>query len=144
METTMARPRCKTLDLQALALDRTTERPTQRVRNALTAQLTAAKHPEVIDDVALIAVELVTNAIRHANGCATFMMAVLEDGVLVAVQDKSPQSPQPEPGGLDDEGGRGLHIVSCLATQWGWAPTDRGKEVWALIQWPKREESACM
>ena len=61
-------------------------------------------------------------------------------GHLIAeVRDPSEARPELVAPGVDDEGGRGLHLVEALATEWGWYPlpadgTLTGKVVWA--SWP--------
>ena len=44
-----------------------------------------------------------------------------------------PRRPEPRDASLLSEGGRGLHIVDALASEWGAAPTGRGKSVWFWI-----------
>ena len=71
----------------------------------------------------LLAGELVTNAIAHTPTTTVGVGLVVcldDDAVRVEVHDTSPQLP--ELGGLaswDTESGRGLGLVSALATCWG-------------------------
>jgi anti-sigma regulatory factor (Ser/Thr protein kinase) len=73
--------------------------------------------------VVLLAGELVTNAIAHTPTTTVGVGLVVcldDDAVRVEVHDTSPQPP--ELGGLassDTESGRGLGLVSALATCWG-------------------------
>lgn len=82
----------------------------------------------------LLVSELVTNAIVHGRSGATVDASLGADGVLrVAVADDS-AAPLPAVDRHPQataEGGRGLLIVSLLATRWGVAPTrGGGKAVW--------------
>jgi anti-sigma regulatory factor (Ser/Thr protein kinase) len=93
------------------------------------------------DDVVVVAVELVTNAIRHtASGRGGLVMvevtwcgpvlrvAVADDGAAGGPRLAAGQ------GGLA-EGGRGLHLVRALAASTGVCGDDRGRLVWADIAW---------
>jgi len=85
-----------------------------------------------------VAVELVTNAIRHtASGRGGLVMvevtwcgpvlrvAVADDGAAGGAQLAAGQA----------EGGRGLHLVRALAASTGVCGDDRGRLVWADIAW---------
>lgn len=54
--------------------------------------------------------------------------------VVLMVWDPSSAVPVVKSPGLDDEGGRGLHLVEALATKWGhrWL-TGGGKVVWCTF-----------
>ncbi len=97
------------------------------VRAVLTGNDAAAT--EVVDDVVLVVSELVTNAVRHANGPIVLEVQRHSDGVEVGVEDASPVLPHPRSG--DEEGGRGLPIVDALASCWGVHNCPTGKRVWA-------------
>ena len=92
--------------------------------------------PETVETARLLTSELVTNAIAHGSGLVS--MSVDYDGrrVRVEVRDESPGRPEPRDASLLSEGGRGLHIVDALATEWGAAPSGRGKSVWFWIDTP--------
>ena len=80
-----------------------------------------------VDEVVLVASELVTNAVVHARSAPLFK-AVFDDGWLrLEVHDDSADPPTMRAPRHD---GYGLHIVSQLADGWGWTPTDPGKHVW--------------
>jgi len=83
------------------------------------------------DEVALLTTELATNAVVHAG--TAMQIEVLGDagGITVRVTDGSravlgPSLPPP----MLAEGGRGLHLVDSLASEWGVAYGRRGKSVW--------------
>jgi anti-sigma regulatory factor (Ser/Thr protein kinase) len=108
------------------------------VRHELSADLALRGiDPDSIDEVVLVASELVGNAVRHThsvNGTGLAVDWALDDaGVTVQVADPSPAAPAPRDAADTEAGGRGLHIVEALADDWGVRPTDGGKRVWAHI-----------
>jgi anti-sigma regulatory factor (Ser/Thr protein kinase) len=78
----------------------------------------------------LLASELVTNAIRHATGPVEVEVTAIEDGARVTVTDRSTTPPRTRPPAPHAPGGRGLRLVSTLASRWGCDPTPDGKQVW--------------
>lgn len=91
---------------------------------------------DVIETVALIVSELLTNAIRYCDVRHQVHAAVLRDGdqLRVEVSDPSDAKPTLTTAGPDDEGGRGLVLVQALAVDFG--VRDRaviGKTVWATV-----------
>ena len=88
--------------------------------------------PGLVEDLRLVASELATNAILHAQ--TTFTVALLGDheSVLLTVRDGSALAPVRLLAPVIDTGGRGLAIVAELSHSWGTTPnTDGGKSVWA-------------
>jgi len=90
-----------------------------------------------VDDVLLLTSELVTNAVRHGGSAVTLHVALGSDVIEIAVEDGSALLPT-QPTALADnpyrEGGRGLLIVSALASEWGiQAKPSGGKRVWARL-----------
>lgn len=101
---------------------------------------------DLLDDASLCVSELATNAALHTS--STFMHIVLglhsdvlrgsvEDDGTVPVQAVIPRPGFPDPDDqaellLEDEAttGRGLAIVSILASDWGVETTRGGKQVW--------------
>jgi anti-sigma regulatory factor (Ser/Thr protein kinase) len=80
--------------------------------------------------VALILTELVSNAVRHAGGCAA--VDLQSDGqTILTVTDRSPVHPRLQ--GSFDDGGRGLLIVDALCRRWGTDSRGTGKRVWAEL-----------
>jgi anti-sigma regulatory factor (Ser/Thr protein kinase) len=86
--------------------------------------------------LALLTTEVVSNAVRHgpSDGHVEVVAERESDEFTVAVRDESPRRPvlrrQPATSG----GGRGIHIVDCLADNWGVEATRDGKKVWFSIQ----------
>lgn len=96
-------------------------------------QVTLGAVGELIDDVVLVTSELVTNAVRHGSPPVGLLARAGSRWLRVEVHDHSSAMPVPQHADDDDEQGRGLGIVSALATRWGTRPTTAGKVVWAEI-----------
>jgi len=78
----------------------------------------------------LLVSELVTNAIKYAKG-EILLRLILESGSLACeVHDSSPALPRVLQVDKDAENGRGLHVVSQLASRWGARRNHSGKVVW--------------
>ena len=104
-----------------------------QARNDLAAFLRAHDHEALVAIATLMVSELATNSIVHASGPIT-LRAQLDDHTLrVNIDDPHQRLPQArEP---DRHGGRGLHIVATLATQWGTEPIhEAGKATWFAIR----------
>ena len=103
------------------------------VRNAFSQ---AGLDDETASDAALIASELVTNAVRHAQPLPSGHLAVEwtfgPDGYRIAVTDGGGGSTiAPRQAGHDDPSGRGLQIVASLSDDWGVIANPTGTTVWA-------------
>ncbi|MER6605774.1 ATP-binding protein [Streptomyces sp. NPDC000927] len=105
---------------------------TQARHDASLVLLTWHLEP-LIESAELIVTELVANAIQHGEGPIEFSITRIEDGVKLAVADRSPNSPDPRPADPLDEGGRGILLVEALATSWGCQEKRNGKQVWAEL-----------
>jgi anti-sigma regulatory factor (Ser/Thr protein kinase) len=108
------------------------------VRRSIAADL-HVRHvaQERIDDVILVASELVSNAVIHARPPPDAELDVAwevePDAVVVRVLDGSPELPRGRTTNETDTRGRGLFIVAMLARDWGVRRTDHGKQVWARV-----------
>jgi two-component sensor histidine kinase len=110
-------------------------------RQKIAADLAqAAITPDVVDDVILIATELVSNAIRHAaplpDGAVTVAWEPNPAGtsVLVRVTDGgAPGSPHRRQASDRDTSGRGLTLVHALAKRWGVEDGQDTTTVWAEV-----------
>lgn len=91
------------------------------------------------DAAALVASELVSNAVLHARSSCRVSVAVDGAGLHVGVRDYAP-GPQlrPRPVDSDRPAGRGLHLVAMLASAWGVQQHTDGKTTWAQIPLPAR------
>ncbi|MGW4804139.1 SpoIIE family protein phosphatase [Kitasatospora sp. NPDC004272] len=89
------------------------------------------------DYAELVVSELVTNALLHAD--APRRLRIFRDRTLtLEVSDAGGQPPRLRSSAEEDEGGRGIHLISELAHRWGSRPTKHGKVVWAEIELPYR------
>ncbi|MGH8862225.1 MAG: ATP-binding protein [Jatrophihabitantaceae bacterium] len=91
----------------------------------------------VIDEVSLVASELIGNAVRHTRAADDSDLDVTwtvgPDGVLLSVEDPSRELPVVREAPPEATGGRGMRIIDTLAVAWGVEPTQHGKRVWARI-----------
>jgi serine phosphatase RsbU (regulator of sigma subunit)/anti-sigma regulatory factor (Ser/Thr protein kinase) len=113
------------------------------VRWKLPAELTSARRArvlirrplrqwglaELIPTTELLVSELVTNAVRYAQGKIGLRL-ILEGGLVCEVLDDSAALPRIRHPGEEDERGRGLQVVSQVAQRWGARRTPSGKVVW--------------
>lgn len=103
-------------------------------------------HP-ALDDVLLLASELVTNAVRHSDsrhvGTVTVAAATRPGVVHVVVIDDGAAT-VPRVGDVDvsggdgeeqSEGGRGLFLVEMLARAWGIHDDGAGRAVWFEVKY---------
>jgi anti-sigma regulatory factor (Ser/Thr protein kinase) len=88
---------------------------------------------EGVQDAALIVSELVTNALRAGSNAVCIDLEKGEAYVRISVIDDAPGLPRRQDAAEDVETGRGLAIVSALATAWGVTERPDAKEVWADI-----------
>lgn len=80
--------------------------------------------------------ELVTNAVIHAGTPVTVCLALFADRLRVEVRDGSPRLPAQRSYGVQATTGRGLQLVSVLATSWGVSIDEGGKTVWCEVEDP--------
>lgn len=85
----------------------------------------------LIGPATLIANELASNVVEHANTMATLRLSLRPRDLTIAVQDGSPAGPVPP--GRGSRRGLGLLLVKESARSWGWMPTEGGKVVWANL-----------
>jgi anti-sigma regulatory factor (Ser/Thr protein kinase) len=110
------------------------------VRDLVSRALVDWRLSQQVPDVCLVVSELVSNAMIHAGTDIDVALAEHRRSVRVAVRDHSPALPVELPG-RSDEHGRGLGIVSELASAWGVLPhSDGGKVVWAVFEATARPE----
>jgi signal transduction histidine kinase/DNA-binding response OmpR family regulator/serine phosphatase RsbU (regulator of sigma subunit)/anti-sigma regulatory factor (Ser/Thr protein kinase) len=97
---------------------------------------------DTIDEVVLMASELVTNAFLHGRPPIDLRLRVNRGEVTFEVQDRAPYRPRRRRARDDDENGRGLQIVSILADRWGSRATGTGKSVWCTVAFSSDDESS--
>ncbi|MFE7114472.1 ATP-binding protein [Streptomyces sp. NPDC057654] len=109
----------------------------KKVRNALVGR----GGPEEVDDAVLVADELVGNALQHTAGPVSLALGLYEHGASVEVADlgqditaipAGPLSPPTAPDSVR-EGGRGMFLVTVLATDWTVRRVGDGKVVVAIF-----------
>ncbi|MGW2563583.1 SpoIIE family protein phosphatase [Streptomyces sp. NPDC001514] len=100
-----------------------------RARELVAGRLTQWGLDELVFPTELIASELVTNAVRYAEG--PLHLRLIRDRTLVCeVADAGHTAPHLRHSGDDDEGGRGLFIVAQLVLRWGTRYSRDGKSIW--------------
>jgi serine phosphatase RsbU (regulator of sigma subunit)/anti-sigma regulatory factor (Ser/Thr protein kinase) len=99
---------------------------------------------DLIDSSELLVSELVTNAIRYANGEVMLRLILEPDTLVCEVHDTSPALPRVLQVDKDAENGRGLHVVSQVASRWGARRTSGGKVVWCQQQVPEEVTEAML
>ncbi|CCB78248.1 putative regulator protein [Streptantibioticus cattleyicolor NRRL 8057 = DSM 46488] len=98
----------------------------------------------VVDDVAVVVSELLSNALRYgvagprgrrASARPVWLGLLRRDRtVLCAVCDPNPEVPVIRKPDYFAESGRGLHVIDALSDSWGWTTPDAsGKAVWAAL-----------
>ncbi|HEX8066135.1 MAG TPA: SpoIIE family protein phosphatase [Thermoleophilaceae bacterium] len=117
-----------------------------RARRAVEA-LAGPLPSELVEELKLLATELVTNSCRHAEARhepVLLELSIEERVVRLAVTDAGsgfePPAASAEP---EDEAGRGLFIVDALADRWG---VDRagGTRVWAELDLPAYSDTSAV
>lgn len=109
-----------------------------RARASATGQLGAWGLDDVSFTTELIVSELVTNAIRYAEG--PIQLRLIRDQTLICeVSDSGHTSPHMRHAASDDEGGRGLFLIAQLTEQWGTRYTPTGKTIWAEQDLPSAD-----
>jgi anti-sigma regulatory factor (Ser/Thr protein kinase) len=102
-------------------------------RGFVTSTLTSWAVRDTFADVPLLASELVTNAVRHANGDVALSLQLDHNRMRVSVRDSSDALPIMGDLGTAHDGGWGLHIVDQLASSWGLETECGGKTVWCEV-----------
>jgi len=99
---------------------------------------------DLIDSSELLVSELVTNAIKYANGEVMLRLILEPDTLVCEVHDSSPALPRVLQVDKDAENGRGLHVVSQVASRWGARRTTGGKVVWCEQLVPEEVKEAML
>lgn len=103
-------------------------------RSAVVAACHDWRVPHIASTVALIANELVVNAVTHTRSAPQLSISLHESAVTVGVRDRMPgPAPRPQLRPVGRPGGWGLLMVTALAGRWGVTRHDDGKTVWASV-----------
>ncbi|MFJ9620758.1 ATP-binding protein [Streptomyces sp. NPDC101181] len=104
------------------------------MRRIVSAHLDLWDLRELSDAATLCAHELLTNVMRHTGSPhCTITLRRKPDGVRVTVSDSDTEPPERRDPEWDEEGGRGILLISALAAQCGTVVRRDGKDVWADI-----------
>lgn len=102
-----------------------------RARRFVVEIATAVGQGDLADVVELLTSEVVTNVVLHAGGDEMRITVDWSPPTFrVEVFDESPATPRPQRYGVDAATGRGLALISDLASAWGTTPHEDGKSVW--------------
>ena len=106
----------------------------RQAREAVRSAVTEWQLTSCLDDALLIASELVTNAATHGFGEVSLHLRVSGSLLRIEVHDEQVDA-LPETRAPDDTepGGRGLHLVEALSSNWGLEVGARTKTIWAEI-----------
>jgi hypothetical protein len=88
---------------------------------------------DAAETVVLVVSELLTNALVHSGRATSARLLRTGHRIVVEVADPSSSFPRRRHAEVDDENGRGLELVSLLATRWGSRAASDGKIVWAEL-----------
>ncbi len=104
-----------------------------RDARALVRSVMSAQPADLRDVAVLLTDELVTNAVVHGGGQFVLSAELGAESLRVVVADPSPATPKVLAPSVEQEHGRGMAIVSSLASDWGTDPGGPGKEVWFTL-----------
>ncbi len=102
-------------------------------RRFVERALTSWNCMELVEVTVLLANELVTNSVLHANTDIRVEITKLPTGVRVQVSDHDVALVAPRRASVHAEGGRGLALVEGISDGWGVERWDGGKTVWFQI-----------
>jgi hypothetical protein len=89
---------------------------------------------DLVDDAAVVATELASNAVLHARtGFTVTLLNRGAGGICVAVRDASGAMPRPRRATALESSGRGLGLIEAIAAVWGVDLLPDGKVVWAQL-----------
>jgi anti-sigma regulatory factor (Ser/Thr protein kinase) len=115
-----------------IALESTVRAPSDARRFATEILQRWGVGPKVTDDLVLMTSELVTNAVDHGAPPVALHLASTSSEVLLEVEDGGSRLPRLMHPGPTEPRGRGVSLVSSVATSWGTRRTSEGKVVWCV------------
>jgi two-component sensor histidine kinase len=112
-----------------------------QARNFCTRRLTSLldsrpDSPAVVADAAMIASELVTNALKAGSSEIELALGLRPNSIYIEVADDASGTVRPGNPAPTDPKGRGLLVVAALSRDWGVTAADGSKQVWAEIALP--------
>lgn len=99
-------------------------------RSLVQRQLTVWGLEEAGFVTELVVSELVTNAIRYAEGPIHLRVIRDRHALICEVSDTTTTAPHLRYARTGDEGGRGLFLIAQLTQRWGTRFSDTGKTIW--------------
>jgi anti-sigma regulatory factor (Ser/Thr protein kinase) len=109
------------------------------VRHFVSGVLRMWHEHATVPDAELVASELATNAVQHADSPFRVSVDRSVGVVCIAVQDAVDARAEQQPPTRDELSGRGMAIVNALSRRWGCDALPSGKVVWAeLVAGPSR------
>jgi anti-sigma regulatory factor (Ser/Thr protein kinase) len=103
-----------------------------RARAFVSRHLRDHDLPHLVDDIKVVASELATNAMAHAQTPFTVILCAFDETVVLEVSDQSRAEPSLVVARALDTSGRGVAIVQALSRDWGvLSRASGGKSVWA-------------
>ena len=111
--------------------------PSAVARQAVREALNSWRVTYPADDVLLVATELVQNVKQHTDNGGELLLTLHRDTIMVEVTDADPRPPEPLSIDPRRPSGRGLILVTAMASRWGtravsWAG-QAGKVVWVEL-----------
>ncbi|WP_327713237.1 ATP-binding protein (plasmid) [Streptomyces sp. NBC_00464] len=103
----------------------------RKFRRIIATSLRAWRHPRLVETAELLVSELVTNAFQHGRGDIRVRLYFSVSHFVIEVRDGNPAAPELRNTALDDEDGRGLHLVDALSDAWG--TSDDGTSTWCSL-----------
>jgi anti-sigma regulatory factor (Ser/Thr protein kinase) len=88
---------------------------------------------ELGSTVEIVASELATNAVQHAQSPFSVSLSRSCAAIGIAVRDVSFVRPEHIREGAEHAGGRGVRLVAALSSEWGTIAEADGKTVWADV-----------
>ncbi|MGH3744105.1 MAG: SpoIIE family protein phosphatase [Mycobacteriales bacterium] len=102
-------------------------------RQFVEGHIAGSSASAVLDDAALVAAEMITNACEHGVPPVVVSVAVTGAGVHLEVWDANPLRPVRPLASETNMTGRGVALVDRLSTRWGVRREPTGKAVWADV-----------
>ena len=113
-----------------------------RARAFVTHHLVDHRLLYLVDPVRLVASELATNALVHAQTAFTVTLSATDETVLLTVRDDSLALPERRVAQALDATGLGLEIVDIVSLAWGIDEDEAGSNaVWASFAIRQQRES---
>ena len=112
-----------------------------RARDFVTHHLIEHRLLYLVDSVRLVASELATNALVHAQTAFSVVLAASEETVLLTVRDDSRSLPHRRNAQAMEIAGRGLAVVDIVSLEWGINEDRAGsKGIWASFAIRKQRD----